>query len=172
MAPTKKASTTEMTDTLWKTLLDECCQRAEDGPLNQEHTAHGYDHWERVRTAGMMLAYMEGGSPKISQAFAWLHDCCRENEVHDPRHGRRAALFAQTLRTRGILRVTDDEWETLKEALTDHNGGRTHPDIDVACCWDADRLDLGRVHITPEMRFMSTATGISIVEQMNRLDPR
>lgn len=30
-----------------------------------------------------------------------------------------------------------------------HDRERTHPDITIQTCWDSDRLDLGRVGVTP-----------------------
>jgi uncharacterized protein len=34
-------------------------------------------------------------------------------------------------------------------ACRGHTHERTHPDVTIQTCWDADRLDLGRVGITP-----------------------
>jgi uncharacterized protein len=33
---------------------------------------------------------------------------------------------------------------------------RTHPDVTIRTCWDADRLDLGRVGITPHPEYLRT----------------
>ena len=37
----------------------------------------------------------------------------------------------------------------LYKACHGHTHARTHPDVTVQTCWDSDRLDLGRVGITP-----------------------
>ena len=37
-----------------------------------------------------------------------------------------------------------------------HTGGRTSDDPTTGTCWDADRLDIGRVGIIPHQRYMST----------------
>ena len=37
----------------------------------------------------------------------------------------------------------------LQRACQGHTHERTHPDVTIQTCWDADRLDLGRVGITP-----------------------
>ncbi|WP_199186981.1 hypothetical protein [Blastopirellula marina] len=37
----------------------------------------------------------------------------------------------------------------LYQACAGHTTGLTHDDITVRTCWDADRLDLGRVGVTP-----------------------
>jgi len=67
-----------------------------------------------------------------------------------------------------------DQMETIRAAMRYHSEGMTAqqafnarllPRVDwqpelliatVGCCWDADRLDLPRVGIVPEARFMST----------------
>jgi uncharacterized protein len=45
----------------------------------------------------------------------------------------------------------------LQLACAGHTDEQTHPDSTVQTCWDADRLDLGRVGITPEPRRLCTA---------------
>ena len=45
--------------------------------------------------------------------------------------------------------LPDHEFGLLHRACHGHTHDRTHPDVTVQTCWDADRLDLGRVGITP-----------------------
>jgi len=49
-----------------------------------------------------------------------------------------------------------DRLELLEHAIRHHTGGRTSDDPTVGTCWDADRLDIGRVGIIPHERYMST----------------
>ena len=77
-----------------------------------------------------------------------LHDSRRVNEATDPDHGPRAAEFARTLRGR-LFDLPDHEFRLLHRACAGHTHERTHPDVTIQTCWDADRLDLGRVGITP-----------------------
>ena len=42
-----------------------------------------------------------------------------------------------------------DQLTLLKFACEHHEKGRVSDNPTVGCCWDADRLDLGRVGITP-----------------------
>ncbi|MFM7531655.1 MAG: hypothetical protein ACKO5J_04035, partial [Rubrivivax sp.] len=37
-----------------------------------------------------------------------------------------------------------------------HSSGLTEADVTVQTCWDADRLDLGRVGIRPSPRYLCT----------------
>jgi uncharacterized protein len=54
--------------------------------------------------------------------------------------------------------LDDDGFELLCEALALHSNGFTEADITVRTCWDADRLDLGRVGIYPDAKFLCTQT--------------
>ena len=91
----------------------------------------------------------------IVELFCLLHDTQRHNERRDPLHGKRAAQYAQTLR--GVwFDVSDNEMELLTEALTYHSDGYTEGDTTVQVCWDADRLDLGRVGTTPKAEYLCT----------------
>jgi len=64
-------------------------------------------------------------------------------------HGPDAADFARSLRGTHI-HLDDDKFELLYEACANHTNGEIEADITVQTCWDADRLDLGRVWIIPE----------------------
>ncbi|MCA9147557.1 MAG: hypothetical protein KDB05_32510, partial [Planctomycetales bacterium] len=77
------------------------------------------------------------------------------NEMTDPEHGPRAAIFAAELR--GIVFDLDDRsFRLLYEACHGHTNERTHPNVTIQTCWDADRLDLGRVGIMPHSDYLGT----------------
>jgi uncharacterized protein len=116
---------------------------------------HGIRHWTRVRENGHRLARHTGANKQIVELFAFLHDCCRENDRSDPGHGERAAEFALTLRGT-LLHLSDEEFAQLFEAIRDHELGRTSGEITVLTCWDADRLDLGRVRKRPNPKYLCT----------------
>ena len=109
---------------------------------------HGIAHWARVLENGVRLAEETGANVEVIQLFAVLHDSRRINEGTDPEHGPRAAEFAVRLRGR-VLDLDDDRFELLYRACQGHTRERTHPDVTIQTCWDADRLDLGRVGIVP-----------------------
>jgi uncharacterized protein len=109
---------------------------------------HGVAHWARVFENGLRLAEETEAVVKVVQLFAVLHDSRRINEHTDPDHGPRAAEFARTLRGR-LFDLPDPEFRLLHRACAGHTHERTHPDVTIQTCWDADRLDLGRVGITP-----------------------
>ncbi|MDC1263238.1 hypothetical protein N8015_04100 [Planktomarina temperata] len=133
--------------------IEYCCQA-----YTMDHYGyHGFYHWMRVLQNGRHLAKAEGANIKVVELFCLLHDTQRRNEDYDPKHGMRAAQFAQTLRGTWFD-VADAEMELLTEALIHHSEGYTQGDVTVRVCWDADRLDLGRVGIDPKPERLCTET--------------
>lgn len=116
---------------------------------------HGAPHWARVRINGLRLAEATGANARVVELFAFLHDSRRENDGWDPGHGMRAARLARKLA--GIaFELEAQELALLEAACRDHSEGGTEGDITVLTCWDADRLDLGRVGVRPEPRRLCT----------------
>lgn len=116
---------------------------------------HGVAHWARVYENGLRLAEETGAIVDVVRLFAVLHDSRRINEGTDPDHGPRAAEFARTLRGQ-LFVLPDHEFHLLHRACAGHTHERTHPDVTIRTCWDADRLDLGRVGITPHPKYLGT----------------
>ncbi len=117
---------------------------------------HGVAHWQRVQENGLKLAKHNGANKDIVKLFSFLHDCCRENDGGDPFHGPRAAEF--TIGLRDDLIVADDQvFAKLVEAIRDHTSVRQTNDIDIGTCWDADRLDIGRVGMRPDCYYLNTS---------------
>ena len=117
---------------------------------------HGVKHWGRVRTTGLRLAGETGANPRVVELFAVVHDSRRINEGHDPGHGIRGAENATQLRGR-FFDLDDRELALLCEACIGHSDGFIDADITVQTCWDADRLDLGRVGIEPSPSRLCTS---------------
>ncbi len=131
---------------------------------------HGLSHWARVLTYGRKLAETVSGSLAVVELFAVLHDSKRVNEGTDHRHGQRGADFAATLRGR-YFKLDDHQFDLLYTACAYHTDGLIHADPVVQICWDADRLDLGRVGITPciERLCSAAARQQEILLHANRL---
>jgi uncharacterized protein len=110
---------------------------------------HGAPHWARVRRHGLDLAERTGANPRVVELFAFLHDVERHDDHRDPAHGARAAALV-TDELRAFVRLSDDEAALLALACRHHSDGRLEADVTVQTCWDADRLDLGRVGIRPQ----------------------
>ena len=143
-------------DIVTQPFIEHCCDA-----YQMDHSGfHGFDHWMRVLHNGRLLTEIENANLKIVELFCLLHDTQRRDEERDPEHGHRAAHYAQTLR--GVwFDVSDNEMELLTEALTYHSDGYTEGDITVQVCWDADRLDLGRVGLRPRADRLCTKTAKS-----------
>ena len=105
---------------------------------------HGAAHWARVRRMGAYLADVHGAEREVVTLFALLHDSCREDEYSDPEHGRRAARLVREMN--GVLyQISDWQEDRLAVACEGHSRGSVSQDVTVQVCWDADRLDLGRL---------------------------
>jgi uncharacterized protein len=114
-------------------------------------------HWARVRQNGILLLQQTGANRKVVELFAFLHDVERENDGIDPEHGHRAADLVAEL-AGNLIDVDDHELNLLTLACRGHSKGRTESDVTVMTCWDADRLDLGRVGIKPLANKLCTNT--------------
>lgn len=125
---------------LLQTILDQY-----ELPLDGDH---GVAHWARVLENGIRLSETTGANLKVVSLFAVLHDSRRINEVTDPAHGPRAAEFASEL-WGSAFKLADHEFRLLYRACEGHTHERDHTDVTIQTCWDSDRLDLGRVGITP-----------------------
>lgn len=125
------------------------------------HSVHGPDHWRRVERNGLLLAERSGADVAVVRLFAIFHDSRRLNDGTDAEHGARGADYAASLRG-NAFELADDRFELLRHACVHHTSGLHHADPTIGTCWDADRLDLGRVGVIPHPKFMSTAFGREI----------
>lgn len=118
---------------------------------------HGGSHWARVLRHGRFLAGETGANLRVIELFAVLHDSQRQNEFEDPEHGARAAVFARSLGAER-LGLSRRELGQLMVACAHHSAGYiAAEDITIECCWDADRLDIGRVGPLPDPKFLCTS---------------
>ena len=118
---------------------------------------HGERHWRTVAVNGFSLAEeIPDVDRNLVFLFALLHDTMRGNDYTDPDHGRRAGVLAGELHTEGVLVLTADQLRLLRHACDEHADGKVSDDFTVGVCWDADRLDLPRVGVTPKPHLFST----------------
>lgn len=149
--------------TLGKVHFPELWTHVTSAVAHRPWSLHGPDHWRRVERNGRLLATRCGADLTVVRLFAIFHDAKRENEGHDRGHGKRGAEYARELR-RAWLPITDDQFELLHFACVWHTDAHHHEDATIGACWDADRLDLGRVGVIPSPGYMSTAFGREIAE--------
>jgi uncharacterized protein len=115
---------------------------------------HGANHWGRVHCHALAIAEARGADLLVVELFAFLHDSQRNDEWQDPRHGTRGAEYARALQGR-FFELLPTQIDQLTHAICHHSGGEISTDATIQTCWDADRLDLGRVGIKPSDRFLS-----------------
>src|SRR5262245_45067342 len=124
-------------------------------------SVHGPSHWRRVERNGLLLSTRSRAVEDVVRLFAIFHDSRREHDGWDNTHGARGAAYAAGLR--GVLfELSDSRFELLHYACTWHTHGQLSEDPTIGTCWDADRLDLGRVGMRPEAGYMSTEFGRAI----------
>jgi uncharacterized protein len=117
--------------------------------------AHGVEHWLRVLINGRLIAKHTGADIQVVEHFALLHDALREDEHLDPAHGQRASDFVYAL-WNDWIHLTEHQMELLRKTCRVHSTGRLTSDITAQTCWDADRLDLGRIGIKPNPTYLGT----------------
>lgn len=117
---------------------------------------HGPDHWARVSQHALAVSRSLGIDPLVPYIFGIVHDSQREDDGLDPEHGPRAAEFVRERREDLFGFLAAAEIDALAQACDRHSEGETDGDAWVRACWDADRLDLGRVCITPDPAYLCT----------------
>lgn len=136
----------------WKHLWSKV---SEQFPLGSD-SIHGPSHWRRVEENALEIAPVSGADITVVRLFALFHDSRRENEFSDHGHGSRGADLARNLRNKEF-ELDDARFDVLMEACSGHTELIHHPDPTIGTCWDADRLDLGRVGIQPSPCYLNTA---------------
>lgn len=125
---------------------------------------HGVVHWARVLSNGLRIARATGADAEVVTLFALFHDARRLHEGHDAGHGRRGGELARSLRG-SLVHLDDSRFELLFEACRLHTDGLRTAEPTLAACWDADRLDLGRVGIRPVPERLCTEAARALLEQ-------
>jgi uncharacterized protein len=149
--------------------MDEIVQRVREYVIAnvQGGELHGIGHWDRVYANGQKLLTPEV-NPLVVGLFAYLHDCCRSDDGDDPDHGARVAIFIDAVRNTLLKDVCDDDLVLLKEACRLHTVAHKTGNPTIDACFDADRLDLGRVGVTPNPDRLATEKGKGMARALNR----
>src|SRR5215469_10188156 len=144
-------------DSVWREIISKF--RGDLGSI------HGPDHWKRVESNGVQIAHENGADIIVVRLFAVLHDSCRVDDSYEVIHGERAARYAEDLRG-SLFDLDEERFALLQLACRRHAHGQVSLDPTIGACWDADRLDLPRVGIVPDQRFMSTESGRRVANEL------
>lgn len=126
---------------------------------------HGIEHWHQVEYNGLFLASRTGADVDVVRLFAIFHDSKRFDDGYDPGHGERGAEFARECREAKLFEIDDERFEKLYHACKFHTHECRNDDSTISTCYDADRLDLGRVGFPLDPQKMATGFGSMIAKQ-------
>lgn len=134
---------------------------------------HGLEHWKQVESNGLFLATETGADISVVRLFALFHDSKRADDGYDEEHGPRGAEFAKACFEEHRLDITREQFDKLYYACKSHTMEHRSGDATIDTCYDADRLDLGRVGIKPKPMKMATAYGARIAQKAleERVEP-
>jgi len=119
---------------------------------------HGLSHWERVEKIGEFLTQLNGADFEVVKIFAYTHDLGRLNDGDDPEHGLRSAKIVEDLYNQQLIIISPEQYQKLIYACSNHAITLAlSDDLTIQTCWDADRLDLWRAGIEPNLKFLYTS---------------
>ncbi|MEM7012190.1 MAG: hypothetical protein AAF585_11960, partial [Verrucomicrobiota bacterium] len=128
------------------------------------YSPHGIDHWRRVHRNARILATRTAADEPVIELFAAYHDSCRINDASDPGHGKRGGFLAESQRGE-LYELSDEQFRQLQYACDWHTDEHHHDDPTIYTCWDADRLDLGRVGIVTSPGYLNSEFAKEICAQ-------
>lgn len=122
---------------------------------------HGLSHWVRVYRNGLWLAYKMKLEHEVEvdqeviALFAVLHDAGRVSDGVDENHGSATSALVSKL-SGAHFNISPPQEQTLTYACLMHHQDIVSFEPTVGVCWDANRLDLSRVGLKIDPRFLST----------------
>jgi uncharacterized protein len=123
---------------------------------HHDSVLHGVGHWKCVAWTGVQLARdVKESDAEIAFLFGLIHDSQRLDDGDDPEHGPRAAEFAKRLNG-NLFELSAVRSNLLTTACHDHTHAVRSDDPTIGVCFDADRLNLCRLGITIDRKFLST----------------
>lgn len=132
------------------------------GNFGSDSRIHGPNHWLRVERNAIMLAQrVTGADLLVCRSFALLHDCCRHEDGPDQEHGPRAAQLVMACeKMLPWWELSHSQTRILAYTCRTHTVAKPHRgdahDITCHVCYDADRLDFGRIGVWPDPAYLFT----------------
>ena len=114
---------------------------------------HGLPHLRQVAlVAGRFAAHL-GEDVEAAMVMGFFHDCARIHDGGGTQHAHDSAQLARPIITADFPHF---DVARLCDGIAHHADGTITDDFLIGCLWDADRLDLRRLGITPNPRLLST----------------
>lgn len=140
----------------WKPLYNAV---VEQHKLDLDVSGHGPHHWFRVIDIGLRLCeQMPEVDRDVIIAFGLLHDSARTHDQYCEKHGPDSLLVINKLRH--LIPLDATQMLHVMIACCNHTSASNfdfpihEPTLHV--CFDSDRLDLWRVGIVPDNRYLFT----------------
>lgn len=103
----------------------------------------------------MLTDEKEGARTDMVKLFALLHNHERLSDFGDMAHGAPAVINATLLRNK-YFDIDNEGSDLLTTAMRGHSSCDMKGDITIQTCYDADRLDLGRIGVMPLTKYLCT----------------
>lgn len=140
----------------WLPLLDAVTKQHK---LDLDKSGHGPHHWFRVIDIGLTLAK---NAPELNIdtdviiGFGLLHDSARTHDGHCLKHGPESLTVIRELHD--LIPLNNDQMLLLSIACVNHTSAQNTDfpihEPTLHACFDSDRLDLWRVGILPDSRYL------------------
>lgn len=132
----------------------------EQNKLDLATSGHGPHHWFRVIEIGLRLAEADPEiDPDVIIAFGLLHDSGRTHDHHCMMHGKVAGAYVIPALI-NLIPLSSEQMMLAVIACTNHTSAMPGDfplyDNTLLACFDADRLDLWRVGILPDNKYLFT----------------
>jgi HD superfamily phosphohydrolase YqeK len=114
---------------------------------------HGLNHFRQVAYIAGRIALTNMAPLEDSIIGGFLHDCAREDNHGGNEHAQESAKLARDII---INHWPDVDVERICDAIYYHADGLVTKDPIGGCIWDADRISLARLGISPKNELLST----------------
>ena len=114
---------------------------------------HGVGHLRRVAYLAGRFAKVEDVCVKEAVIGGFLHDCARKDDRGGRTHAHESGDLALDIM---LEHWPDVDLDKIYSAIYNHADGLTTDDHLTGCIWDADRIALTRLGITPDPKLLST----------------
>ncbi len=114
---------------------------------------HGINHLRQVAYLAGRFAASNNTCVETAVIGGYLHDCARQDDSGGNAHAHESAELAKNIITNYYPKIDADK---LYNAIYYHADGLVSRDPLLGYIWDADRITLTRLGITPQFELLST----------------